>query len=96
MNELHKNLRLNNVSDSKEILKEMFLYIADVAKYIDDDIYLHIRTLKNDILSASLKKGWFKPIKFRNKSSLSDNAEIIVKVINQKLTELESYVSSVF
>ena len=95
MKELTRNIKLNNVYDVKEILKDLFLYISDISKYIDSDIYEHIRMLKNDILVAPLKKGWFKSIKYRNKHKLADNAEIITKIIEIKTSELETYIKNI-
>ena len=79
----------------KEILKDLFLYISDISKYIDSDIYEHIRMLKNDILVAPLKRGWFKSIKYCNKHKLADNAEIITKIIEIKTSELETYIKNI-
>lgn len=95
MEELKKNIRLNNVTDSKELLKDLFLYLSDVYKYIDYDIYESIRTLKNDIMTAPLKTGWFKNLKFRNKEIFANTADIICKVITVKSSELNAYVEEV-
>lgn len=94
--ELIKALKLNNVNDTKELLKEMFLYMSNIYKFIDTDVFESIWTLKNDILSAPIKKGWFKNIKFRNKEKYIDIAEIINKVIKEKRKELEEYVNDIF
>ncbi|MCD8378470.1 MAG: patatin-like phospholipase family protein, partial [Candidatus Gastranaerophilales bacterium] len=96
LEELSKALRLNNVLDSKEILKDMFLYISDIYKYIDTDIFENIRTLKNDIMTAPLKKGWFKNLKFRNKQKYIDVTQLIIKVVTIKKQELENYAKELF
>jgi len=96
MEELIKSIRLNNVGDSIELLKDMFLYMSDVYKYIDTDIFENIWTLKNDIISAPVKKGWFKNLKFRNKQKYLDSAELINKVLLIKISELAHYVKEVF
>ncbi|MCM1265885.1 MAG: patatin-like phospholipase family protein [Candidatus Gastranaerophilales bacterium] len=96
MEEIIKNLRLNNVQDTKELLKDLFLYLSDVYDYIDNDIFDSLRTLKNDVMSAPLKTGWFKKLKFRNKDIYVDNAEIINKIISVKQKELLKYIEELF
>lgn len=95
LKELSKNISQNNVSDTKELFKEMFLYLSDVFSYIDIDIYEGLRTLKNDVFSASLKSGWFKSQKFRNTDNFKKNADVLTKVISAKKDELVEYINNV-
>ena len=95
LGKLIRSLKYNNVSGSIDILKNLFLYIADSYKYIDPDIFSGLWTLKNDILSAETKHSFFMKSKFVNKSSLIDEAEIINKVIRAKKDELIDYVENV-
>ena len=96
LEEIIKTLKLNNVIETKELLKDLFIYLPDIYKYIDEDIFESLSTLKNDIMGASLKTGWFKKLKFRNKDIFVDNAEIISKVVTVKQKELAQYVTEIF
>lgn len=95
LEELNRFLSSSNVVESKESLKEMFFYLSDKQKYIDVDILNSLVTLSNDILSAPVKRGWFKQIKFKNKSLLVNASDIIKKVVLAKKQELEIYVKEI-
>lgn len=95
LEKLIRSLRYSNVSESTEILKNLFLYISDSYKYIDSDIFEGLWTLKNDILSAETKHSFFMKSKFVNKQLLVDKAEIINKVIRVKKDELIDYIECV-
>lgn len=92
---LIRTLKYNEVKQSKDILKDLFLFLSDAYKYIDSDIFESIWTLKNDILSAPIKKSWFKDIKFQDRMKLVNSAEIIKKVISIKQSELIDYIETV-
>lgn len=95
LEELHKSLRLDNVIESKENLKDLFLYLSDKQKYVDVDIFESLITLKNDIQNEPLKRGWFKQVKFKNKTLLVNACDILQKVVAIKLKELENYVNEI-
>ena len=95
LDDLYKSLRNDNVIESKENLKDLFLYLADKQKYVDVDIFESLITLKNDIHNEPLKRGWFKQIKFKNKTLLVNACDVLKKVIIIKQNELESYVSEI-
>ncbi len=95
LEELHKSLRLDNVIESKENLKDLFLYLSDKHKYVDVDIFESLITLKNDIQNEPLKRGWFKQVKFKNKTLLVNSCDILKKVITIKQKELENFVSEI-
>lgn len=95
LEELNRFLSSSNVVESKESLKDMFFYLSDKQKYIDVDILNSLVTLSNDILSAPVKRGWFKQIKFKNKSLLVNASDIIKKVVLAKKQELETYVKEI-
>lgn len=95
LDKLIRALKYNNVTESTDILKDLFLYISDAYKYIDSDIFEDIWTLKNDILSAPKKKSFLHSVKFADKNMLVNNAEIIKKVIQAKKDELIDYIESV-
>ena len=96
LEELIKSLKTNTVKDTYELLKELFLYIPDIYKYIDANIFEALLTLKNDIAAAPLKKGWFKSIKFKNKQQYIKFAEHIYAAVNTKKSELDSYIKEIF
>lgn len=95
LDELHKSLKLDNVIEANEDLKEVFLYLADKQKYVDTDIYESLIALKNDIQNAPIKRGWFKQVKFKNKTLLVNSCDILKKIIDIKCKELENFVSCV-
>ena len=95
LEDLYKSLKADNVLESKENLKDLFLYLADKQKYVDVDIYDSLITLKNDIQNEPLKQGWFKQIKFKNKTLLVNACDILLKVIKIKFAELENFVSEI-
>lgn len=95
LEDLLKSLRADNVLESKENLKDLFLYFADKQKYVDVDIFDSLISLKNDIQNEPLKRGWFKQIKFKNKVILVNTCDILIKVITIKLLELENFVSEI-
>ena len=95
LEELHKSLKLDNVIEANEDLKDVFLYLADKQKYIDTDIYESLIALKNDIQNAPIKRGWFKQVKFKNKTLLLNSCDILKKIIDIKCQELENFVSCV-
>lgn len=95
LEDLQKSLRNNSVIDSKENLKDLFLYLSDKHKYVDVDIFESLISLKNDIQNEPLKKGWFKQLKFKNKMILVNTCDILNKVIKIKLNELKNYVSEI-
>ena len=95
LDELHNSLKLDNVIEANEDLKEVFLYLADKQKYIDTDIYESLIALKNDIQNAPIKRGWFKQVKFKNKTLLVNSCDILKKIIDIKCKELENFVSCV-
>lgn len=95
LDELHKSLKLDNVIEANEDLKDVFLYLADKQKYIDADIYESLIALKNDIQNAPIKRGWFKQVKFKNKTLLLNSCDILKKIIDIKCQELENFVSCV-
>lgn len=95
VHKLIRALKYNNVDNSKNILKELFMYMSDAYKYIDSDIFESLWTLKNDILGAEVKKSFFKGIKFKDRELLISNAEIISKVITEKKDELVDYIECV-
>lgn len=92
---LKRELKYNNVEKSVSIIKNMFVYLSDVNKYIDNDIYNDLWTLKNDILSAELTKSWLKKVKFKNRTNLITSAEVLEKVVNIKNDELKNYIDRV-
>lgn len=95
MEKLIRALKYNDISDTTNILKSLFLYMSDAYKYIDTDIFESLRTLKNDILSAPKKKSWFKGEKFRDRNLYIDKADILKKVIKAKNDELADYISNI-
>ena len=89
------SVRINNVVESKEVLKDLFLFMSDAYKYIDTDIFESLWTLKNDIFRAKTKRTFFGKPKFLDKTPLLDCAEIINKVIKIKHDELLDYIENV-
>lgn len=94
MSKLLYSIKHNNVSNSVECLKNLFLYMSDFYKYIDFDIYESILTLKNDIFSAKKIKTFFSGEKFSNKESILNPAEIIYKVLLEKYNEIIDYIEA--
>lgn len=92
---LNKSLNSDNVIESNDNLKDLFLYVSDKQKYIDVDVFDSLIALKNDIQNDPLKRGWFKQIRFKNKILLVNACEILIKIIKIKLTELENFVSEI-
>ena len=88
MEKLIRALKYNDIKDTTDILKSMFLYLSDAYKYIDTDIFESIRTLKNDILSAPKKKSWFKGEKFSDRNLYIDKADI------NKLRKMLDYIKT--
>lgn len=95
LDDLLKSLRQDNVIETKENLKDLFLYLSDKQKYVDVDIFESLITLKNDIQNEPLKRGWFKHVKFKNKTLLVNSCDILGKIIKIKLNELENFVSEI-
>lgn len=95
LDDLYVYLRTNNVFEANEALKDLFLYLADKQKYVDVDIFDMLISLKNDIQNDPLKKGWFKQVKFKNKSLLTNTCEVIKKVTSIKKQELDNYIKEV-
>lgn len=95
MEKLIRALKYNDISNTTDILKSLFLYLSDAYKYVDTDIFESLRTLKNDILSAPKKKSWFKGEKFRDRNLYIDKADILKKVIEAKNDELTDYISNI-
>ena len=94
VHKLIRALKYNNIQESEDILKDLFLFMSDAYRYIDSDIFESLWTLKNDILSAPKKRSFFKGEKFEDKTCFVDTAEIIYKVITIKRDELVDYVKS--
>ena len=95
MESLIRAVKYNDTKNSYNLLKELFLYLSDTYKYIDSDIFESLWTLKNDIISAKTTKSFFRGTKFKDKTSLLNNAEILKKVISVKKDELVDYIECV-
>lgn len=95
LDELLKSLSADNVIESNENLKDLFLYLSDKQKYVDIDIYESLITLKNDILNDPLKRGFFKRVRFKNKVLLVNSCDILKKITDVKKKELENFVCEV-
>lgn len=95
LEKLIREIKYRNCEKSKDVLKDLFLYMSDVYKYIDSDIFESLWTLKNDVLSAQTKLSFFKNKKFKDNTSLLSNAEILKKIITIKKEELISYVENI-
>lgn len=95
LNALNKSLNADNVIESTENLKDMFLFLSDKKKYVDVDVFDSLITLKNDIQNDPLKRGWFKQIRFKNKLLLVNSCDILTKIIKIKLNELENFVAEI-
>ena len=95
LNNMIRALKYNDVVQTKNILKDLFLFMSDAYKFIDSDIFEGVWTLKNDILSDSLKKSWLRGKKFKNKDSYLNNAEILKRVIESKREELLDYIKTI-
>ena len=76
-------------------MKDVFLYLADKQKYVDMDIFDSLIVLKNEIQNAPIKRGWFKQVKFKNKTLLVNRCDILKKIIDVKRQELENFISCV-
>lgn len=92
---LNKSLNSDNVIESNENLKDLFLFLADKKKYVDVDVFDSLIALKNDIQNDPLKRGWFRQIKFKNKVLLVNACGILIKVLKIKLYELENFVAEI-
>ena len=95
LDELSRSLSADNVIESNENLKDLFLYLSDKQKYVDIDIYESLITLKNDILNDPLKRGFFKRVRFKNKVLLVNSCDILRKITDIKKKELENFVCEV-
>lgn len=89
---LIRALKYNNIKESVDILKDLFMYISDSYKYIDADIFESLWTLKNDILTAPKKHSWLHGEKFKDKSQYIEKAKILKKVLSKKNEELIDYI----
>lgn len=92
---LIRALKYNNIKESTDILKDLFLFMSDAYKFIDSDIFESLWTLKNDILSAPKKHSWLRGEKFQDRTRYVDTADIIKKVIQTKRDELVEYIDNV-
>lgn len=95
VHKLIRALKYNNIQETEDILKDLFLFMSDAYRYIDSDIFESLWTLKNDILSAPKKRSFFRGEKFEDKTRFVDTAEIIYKVITIKRDELIDYITSI-
>ena len=95
IDKLIRALKYNNISESVDILKDLFLFMSDIYKYIDTDIFESLWTLKNDILSAPKKHSWLRGEKLKDRTRYVEAAEVIRKVIGIKKDELLNYLEIV-
>ena len=78
----------------KEQLELIYKYYTK--RFSDKDIlYKNLIVLKNEIQNAPIKRGWFKQVKFKNKTLLVNRCDILKKIIDVKRQELENFVSCV-
>ena len=95
LSKLIRSIKYNDIIKTKNILKDLFLYLSDSYKYIDADIFEGIWTLKNDIMTAQTKKSFFKGEKFKERENILNSAEIMKKIIIAKNDENLDYLETV-
>ena len=95
LDKLIRSVKYNDILKTKNILKDLFMYLSDTYKYVDSDIFESIWTLKNDILSAKTKKSFFKGEKFSDKDPILRTAEVLRKVVIAKYEENIDYLETV-
>ena len=95
LEKLIRALKYNNITETIDVLKDLFMFMSDAYKFIDTDIFEGLWTLKNDILTAPKKKSWLRGEKFQDKSLYLNTAEILNKVIKTKREELLDYIECV-
>ena len=95
LQELLRTLKYNDVNKTNDVLKDLFIFLSDAYRFVDPDVFESLWTLKNDILTAPKTKSWFKGEKFKDKELYISTVDILKKVIESKLIELEDYIKTV-
>ena len=77
---------------AKNATAEIFIYLADVRKYIDKDVY-HSISLFQKFLFCNVKTGLLGRSTCKNSSTIMDSLRAIIKDLEERETALKKYIS---